>query len=321
MDRILYVFCALFAATSAYGQSGYGRLVFLTEPDTLYLLMPTTQLKHATTDTLVLPAGDYKFTVVAKGYVDRTVYVYLQDGESRNYFINMNPVVLRADHFHRSSYAYLEYGKSIHIETDLDSRIEVNGVTVGEADWMMLTVASWVDIKVTHPLGRTRSIRAQTLENRLNSIDLHVRMSRREHLIYSLLPGYSHYRKNQYVRMVAAPVAVAGLLGLSIYTHLDYLSNSDDYEQRRELYLNSPPQFVDYHANLARKAADTVNASYVRRNAFIAATVMAYVASYVDGARAGAIGYRQGGMRLDPYIEANPNGDGFLSGFKLSRDF
>lgn len=308
-------------STSAYGQSGYGRVLFVSEPDTLYFQMQTVQMKHATADTLSLPAGEYVFTVMAKGYADRQAQMIVEAGTMRNYMIPMKTVVKREYTQEVSSLPYFEWAKTIHVETDVDSRIEVNGVELEGTDWMVLADAGWVDVKVAHSLGRTREIRAQIRENRLNSLDMHIRMTRNEHLVNSLLPGYSHYRKQQYVRMVAAPAAVLTFIGLSAQSHLTYLTQKSDYDKLRQDYLRSVPSQADAAAKRAQLKADEANATLKRRDLFVASTIAAYLISYADGVRPGKIGYRVGGMRLDPYVESNPNGDGFMHGFKLSTSF
>ncbi len=321
MIRTLTFFCMIFLATSAYGQSGYGRVLFVTEPDTLYVQMQTVQMKLATADTLSLPAGEYVFIVMAKGYADKEARMVIQEGTMRNYMLPMKTVVKREYTQEVSSLPYYEWAKTIHVETDLDSKIEVNGVELEGTDWMVLADAGWVNVKVTHPLGRTRQVRAEIRENRLNSLDLHIRMTRKEHLINSLLPGYSHFRKQQYVRMVVAPTAVLAFIGLSAQSHLTYLTQKSEYDKLRRDYFTSVPSQADAAARRAQLKADEANATLKQRDIFVASTIAAYLISYADGVRPGKIGYRVGGMRLDPYVESNPNGDGFMHGFKLSKSF
>jgi hypothetical protein len=150
---------------------------------------------------------------------------------------------------------------------------------------------------------------------------MHIRMTRNEHLVNSLVPGYSHYRKQQYVRMVAAPAAVLTFIGLSAQAHLTYLTQKSDYDKLRNDYIISVPSQADAAAKRAQLKADEANATLKRRDLFVASTIAAYLISYADGVRPGKIGYRVGGMRLDPYVESNPNGDGFMHGFKLSTSF
>ena len=293
----------------------------MADPDTLYLQMQTIQLKHATTDTLSLPVGEYQITVIAKGYEDRQAQFIIQPETMSSYVLQMSKVTLRENVRDLSSYPYFEWAKTIHVETDTDSKIEVNGIEIEGSDWMMLAEPGWVEIKVIHRYGRIRTVRAPILENRLNSLDMHVRMTLTEHLVNSLLPGYSHYRKQQYVRMVAAPMALIGVLGLYAHAHVDYLALRDDYVHLRRQYLTAVPSEVDALALRAKQKADEVNSAHQRRNQWLASSLATYVVIFADGVRPGAIGYRKGGMRLDPYVESNPNGDGFLPGFKLSRSF
>jgi hypothetical protein len=146
-------------------------------------------------------------------------------------------------------------------------------------------------------------------------------MTRREHILNSVIPGISPYRKQQHVRMVAAPLLVGALIQQSFAHQQRYDELGQEYRDARRTYLNAPPGLADGYAFAAQRKADQVNSMYRRRNLVYGLTVAGYVLTYLDGIRPGAIGYRNGGMRLDPYIQSNPNGDGFLPAFKFAKSF
>lgn len=308
-------------SNATMAQGGFGRVQMSSNADTLYLWMETVMLKVSTSDTIDFPVGDYLFDVTAKGFKNRKLRLWVKEGELILTLVLMEEAgkVLRSAD--RGSYPYLDWGKTLHVETDTDSWIEVNGLFVGTGQWMGLADSGRVELSVKNPYGRSRTMSVWVNSNRLLSVDMHLRMSRREHMINSLIPGLSPYRKQQVVRMVASPLLVGALVQQSISHHLTYLDLRQDYYAARKTYRNAPPAVADEFAAIAQRKADQANDMYRRRNLVYGLTVAGYVLTYLDGIRPGAIGYRQGGMRLDPYLEPNPNGDGLLPAFRFAKSF
>lgn len=317
----LSVLIFLLLGTSTYGQVGFGHIKIASKADTLYMQMETVKLKVGTKDTLSFPVGEYVFQLMAKGFRDRTVRFIVKEGELVLVQVNLdatNPILRESD---KGSYPYLDWGKSLHLETDSDSRIELNGSDLGIGQWMGLVDTGRVKIKVTHSTGRSLTRMVYVHPNRLHSLDLHLRLTRREHILNSFIPGLSPYRKQQHVRMVAAPVLVGVLIQQSWAHQREYKDLQDEYRDVRNSYRIAPPNLADETARLAKRKADQVNAMYGRRNLMYGLTLASYALTYLDGVRPGPLGYRQGGMRLDPYIQSNPNGDGFLPAFKFAKSF
>jgi len=297
----------LFSQDLNQGSSiGYLKLDIL-DQDSVYVVINEdfdSVLKVAANDTLTLEAGLTDVRIIKQYYRDVNWSVAVDENKFKTLIASLIPVRNSSRLKKQSSYPRLFWEANNFILTDPETDLYIDGIHVGREYAVVDTTGSF-EVTGVHSSGKKFTEEFNTDdESFFHFHEQYLRPSRTTSWALSILPGGSQIYKKQYLKGLAfAAVTIGGLAAASIYES-KYQDKRNEFFLLEFQYLSEKDQ--EEALRLGFLAEDAHNSS-VRlseiRNTLIYGTTLVWLANIVDGFIAPKIGYRNGGLSIDPYID------------------
>jgi hypothetical protein len=285
---------------------GYVKLDIL-DQDSVYVVINEdfdSAMKVASNDTLTLEAGFADVRIIKQNYRDVLWTVAVDENKFKTLITSLIPVRKSNRLKKESSYPRLYWEANHFILSDPETDLYIDGMYVGREYAVVDTTGSF-EVTGVHSSGKTFTTEFNAdNEDPFHFHQNYLRPSRTTSWALSVLPGGSQIYKKQYIKGLAfAAVTIGGLAAATIYES-KYQDKKNEFFLAEFEYLSA----TDHETALRLGTkAEEVYSSYVRlsevRNTLIYGTTLVWLANIVDGFIAPKIGYRNGGLSIDPYLD------------------